>query len=387
MKVRSERVSGRGRWTRCAMVIAGVAGLCLASVASAWDAAGHRTITLLAIDRMDAQLASGDKDGPAGLAFVFSESGRAQAAYQSGEPDRYRAIRIGALKHVNDPDHYIDLEDLEAFGLTLKSLPPLRYEYLRALAIAKAEHPDNFKPYNEKTDPARTQEWPGFLPFGVMEHYAKLVSSFRQIRVLGALNDPARSAQMEAAKANVLYEMGQLSHLVGDAAQPLHTTKHHHGWVDENPDGFTTNRGIHAYIDGTILTIHELNDRTLKAADGPERPIADANNPWPEVLEHIQRSNDQVRPLYVLQRSGDLEKDAGKKLISERLLDAGSMLGSLYAQAWKASAMTEKDKDDFIRYDAPADPAQNPMKSTPHTSQPAAETPAQPATTSAPTTP
>ena len=118
-------------------------------------------------------------EGP--LAFVFADSGRAQVGYEAGEPDRYRSIHMAQLRQENEPDHYIDIEKLEQFGLTFSTIPPLRYEYLRDMAIAKHEHPESVEPYNEKRDPARTQEWPGFLPYAIMEHYGKLVSSDRQI--------------------------------------------------------------------------------------------------------------------------------------------------------------------------------------------------------------
>lgn len=358
-------------------LLAALLTLLVVSPARAWDAHGHRTITLLAIDRFQAGTAPGKPDATDQLVWLFTPASRAQAAYQSGEPDRYRAIRNPALKHINDPDHYIDVEDLEQFGLTLRTIPPLRYEYLRAMAVSKHEHPENAKPYNERTDFARTLEWPGYLPYSITEHYGKLVSSFRQIRVLDKLNDPARADQLAAARANVIYEMGQLSHFVGDAAQPLHTTTHHHGWVGDNPEGFTTNRGFHAYIDGTILGIHTLNYETLRdaCAGAPGRTV-DIANPFSDTLDHIQRSFDQMRPLYVLQKSGDLEKDPGKAFITERLCDGASMLGALYLAAWQASAMADKDAQDFIKYDQESKPTPNPMEENRRGAAPPASEPA-----------
>lgn len=359
------------------MMLRALACLCAATLLSpaahAWDAHGHRTIALLAIDQFAAAEQSDKNAKPGELDWLFATDSRTQVGYQSGEPDRYRAIRSPYLKHLNDPDHYLDVDDLEQFGLTLQTIPPLRYEYLRALAIAKHEHPENMKkPYNARTDPARTQEWPGYLPYSITEHYGKLISSFRQIRVLEKLNDPARAPQLAAARANVIFEMGQLAHFVGDAAQPLHTTEHHHGWVGDNPSGFTTNRGFHAYIDGTILGIHTLNYDTLKSACTATRTIS-PNDPaelFSETLAHIQRSFDQVRPLYELQKSGELEKDAGKVFITERLCDGASMLGALYFAAWQASAMTDKDAQDFIKYDQISQPTPNPMDGAKRTDPP-----------------
>ncbi|HMN39944.1 MAG TPA: hypothetical protein PKE29_03805 [Phycisphaerales bacterium] len=340
-------------------VFTAAAALCVfASSALAWDAHGHRTIAWLGMDAMAARVPEEARKGD--LAFVFAESGRAQVGYQSGEPDRYRAINLGQLRHENDPDHFIDIEQLEQFGLTLSTVPPLRYEYLRALAVAKHEHPESVDPYSEKRDPARTQEWPGFLPHAIMEHYGKLISSDRQVRVLGALDDPKRADQLAAARANVIFEMGQLAHFVGDAAQPLHTTLHHHGWIGPNPEGFTTAKGFHRYIDTTLLGLHHLTYDAIKGLCKAERTV-DKDNPWEDVLAHIQRSFDQVRPLYVLQKTGELEKDAGKAFMVERLCDGGAMLGAMYAAAWEASAMSAKDVSDFVKYDEVSSVEPNPM--------------------------
>jgi hypothetical protein len=345
---------------RTILAAAALTAVC-SSAALAWDAYGHRTIALLAVDVMQSKLPADATGETSPLAFVFQASGRNQVGYQAGEPDRYRAIHLGQLKHENDPDHYIDVEDLDQFGLTLSTIPPLRYEYLRVMAVAKHEHPENAKPYNERRDIARTQEWPGYLPYAIMEHYGKLISSDRQVRVLESLHDPKRADQLTAARSNVLFEMGQLAHFVGDAAQPLHTTCHHHGWVGDNPNGYTTNNGFHAYIDGTIVGIHGLSYDTLKGACATERTV-DRNDPWMDVLAEIQRSHDQLRPLYELQKSGDLEKEPGKKFITERFCDGATMLGTLYAAAWEASAMVPKDAADFLKYDEGSSGKPNPME-------------------------
>ncbi len=316
--------------------------LCV-SPAAAWDAYGHRTITLVALSGLA-------KAVPELPAFLTDESTRLVIAYQSPEPDRYRGYRSFALGHVNNPDHYIDVEDLEKFGLTLSTIPPLRYEYLRAMAVAQHEHPESFEPSNPKLDPMRVKDWPGFLPHAIVEHQAKLGSAFKSYRTLIAMGDRARPEQIETAKVNIIAEMGLLSHFVGDAAQPLHTTQHHHGWVGANPDGFTTDRGIHSYIDGTILSIHELTHDSLLPSVKFDRTV-DSADPWRDVLGHIQRSFDQMRPLYEMKKSGELEKDAGKKFITERLADASSMLSAMYASAWNASAPSERDVKDYVRYD------------------------------------
>lgn len=316
----------------------------VAQPATAWDCQGHRAITLLALDGFE-------RSTPDYPEWLRPERARLTAASNACEADRFRALTAPLyLSHENNPDHYLDVEKLAQFGLTLSTVPPLRYEYVRALAVAKHEHPDNVAPYNPKLDPSRSQEFPGYGAHAVMEWHGKLASSFKVVRTLEALNDPDRGLQLEAARANALYSMGMLSHFVGDLAQPLHTTEHHHGWIGDNPEGFTTDRRIHAYIDGEILIIHRLDYETLKATFSLEREVQESD-PWMDVLDHIQRSHDHVRDIYALFKTGELEKEPGKALIAERLQDGGAMLAAMFASAWRLGQPSEKDVKDFVRYD------------------------------------
>lgn len=305
----------------------------------AWNAHGHRTITYLALDGLPA-------DAPA---WLRDAEVRNRIAFQSNEPDRWRGWPADCLEHVNNPNHYLDLDDLGAFGLTLDSLPPLRGQYLRTLAVAKHVHPENVPAYDAKDDPTNSKEWPGFLPYAITEHYAALQAAFNQIRILESLNDPRRAFQLEQSRANAIYHMGMLSHFVGDAAQPLHTTRHHHGWVGENPNRYTTERGFHSFIDGRVLDIHGLTYASLKGGMEYGRAV-DAKDPWKDVLAHIQRSFVEVEPLYRLERDKELEGPRGKQFIETRLRDGASMLAALYSAAWSSSAPTQKQIEDWVKY-------------------------------------
>lgn len=323
--------------------------------ATAWDAAGHQLITRLALDRFSQRGSMPE--------WLKDKTITEMVVWQSGEPDRWRGLRTANLRNENEPEHYLDVEDLTPFGLTLRTVPQLRSEYTKLLNLARDKHPDKMKPYNPAMDPAKTQETPGYLPHSIMEHYEKLRSSMSTMRILEGLPDAAterRKIQIEQARANVRTELGLLAHVVGDAAQPLHTTEHHHGWIGDNPKGYTTDRGIHSYIDGTILTLHKLTYDTVKPANAepPATLVTDAQNPWKDVLTHIERSFTQVEPLYELKKSGELEKDAGKAMITERLRDGGAMLGDLYAAAWSVSEPTAKEIEDYLKYEAKDERAQ-----------------------------
>lgn len=327
-------------------IAAVAAGVLSASPALAWDAYGHRTITLVALEGF-AKLQPGVPE------WLRDESTRTKAAFQAAEPDRYRGFRSMTLGHVNNPEHYLDVEDLEKFGLTLSTVPELRYEYVRAMAVAQHEHGERFEPSNPKLDPMRVKDWPGFLPHAITEHHAKLGSAFKTLRTLERLGDKATPEQIAVARGNVIAELGHLSHFVGDMAQPLHTTKHHHGWVGDNPKGYTTDKGFHAYIDGTILTIHKVDRASVLAAATFEQKVG-VDGEWDAVVAGVQRSFDAVEPLYALEKAGTLTGETGRAFIHERLGDAASTLAALYASAWAASEPSEKDVADFVRYDSPA---------------------------------
>lgn len=313
----------------------------LASAARAWDAYGHRLITRVAIEGMT--------DAPA---WITSPDTLAQITDQAVVPDRWRSTRINQLIHLNNPEHYLDVEDLYPYGLSLKNLPTLRYEYVKALALAKERAGSDFRgrPVNPARDTAKTDELPGFIPYAIVEQYAKVQNAFLVVRTLEKINDPRRAHQLEMARANARVQMGMLAHYVGDAAQPLHMTRHHHGWVGENPNKYTTDRGFHSYIDGRILNIHKIKDADVRAFFDPKLAV-EARAPWDGVLEYLQSSFEQVEPLYILQKSGDLEREPGKEFIAQRLASGASMLAALYRAAWESSEPTEKDIADFKRYD------------------------------------
>ncbi|MBL8881012.1 MAG: hypothetical protein JNG88_18000 [Phycisphaerales bacterium] len=311
----------------------------LVTATSAWDAHGHRVITYLALDGLTADMPQ----------FLRENAIRDQIAEQSNEPDRWRGCDVSCLHHENAPDHYLDVELLDQFGLTLDSVPPLRYEYLRALAIAKHEHPDRVDAYDASKDPHRTKEWPGMLPWAIAEHQSKLQSAFNSLRILEALNEPARAHQLAMARANVAYHMGVLSHFVGDAAQPLHTTKHFNGWVGPNPSGYTSAKSFHSYIDGDVIELHKLTYAMLKPAMKHDRRIAEGEE-WSATLAHIRRGFERVDELYKLEKSGGLKSEPGKEFISERLRDGAETLTAYYRAAWEAAKPTSKQIADFKKY-------------------------------------
>ena len=315
-----------------------LAAVLLAPATIAWDAYGHRTITYLALKGLPADAS----------AWLRSQDTADRVAFQSNECDRWKGWTTDSLHHINKPDHYIDVELLDEFGLTLETVPRLRGEYLRAMAVSKHLHPEMVSPYDATHDPARTQEWPGFALHAIDENYAKLQATFNEIQILEQVNDSRREHQLRQARENAIFHMGLLAHFVGDVAQPLHTTKHHNGWVGDNPEGYVSERGIHYAMDGApedhkltvdMLASHVKYDTKLNAAD-----------PWDDVLDYLRRSHALVETVYKLQRDGQLDRQPGRELIIERISDGASMLSALYWGAWTSSKPTEKQIADWVRY-------------------------------------
>lgn len=324
----------------CRAVVAAVAAWAGQS-AWAWDGAGHRMITRVALRGLSSDMPAWLKDDASVLA----------TADQAQMPDRWRGVRVAQLTHLNNPDHYIDVDDLEPLGMTLRTMPVLRHEYVKQIALARAKPDFAGPPIDVKKDFAKTDEYPGFLPIAAMETYGKVVGAFKAVRMQEMLNkDGSRDVQIEAAKWNARVHLGQLSHFVGDASQPLHTTRHHHGWVGENPNGYTTDRGIHAYIDGGVLKVHEIKDADLEAKFEPERKV-DRDDLFGQMLTHIERSYAQMEPLYKMQKAGELEQPSGRAFIVERLADAASEMSAFVEAAWMEAAPTPEEVQNLVKFE------------------------------------
>ncbi|MFO0859316.1 MAG: hypothetical protein U0570_02080 [Phycisphaerales bacterium] len=330
-----------------------LAALSAAPVARAWDAPGHRAITTVGIERFSQAV----KDPS--IAWISEGDWTIQISDLATMPDRWRNIKNPFLAHLNNPDHYLDVEDLTDLGLSLQTIEPLRHEFAAQLRLARDSHPGAGRQSNPKLDTAKTDAYPGFLPQAMCENYAKLQSNFKTLRVLAKINDPARNNEVQATRMAIAMAMACLSHFTGDCAQPLHTTRHHHGWIGDNPNGYTTKKEIHAQIDAETLRKHELGVGAIRArlqAVPPPPDKIDPANPWSAVIGQIEQSHAAVEPLYKLEKSGELWQKPGAEFITERLADGANFLGELYVAAWEASAPSEEDVALFVKYDGFAAP-------------------------------
>ncbi len=317
------------------LIRAFVAGVWIAArwAAAAWDYEAHRVVNQLALAALPTNFP----------AFVRAPGAAERIAFLGGEPDRWRNMSADVvLSHCNGPDHYLDLEDLELCDLTPQTLPIFRYEMAGALALARRAHPERFAPVDPAKNADRTRELMGFLPWTIVEYCGKLRSGFSYLKAFR--EHGGTPEEIANAEANLIYIMGVMGHFVGDAAQPLHTTRHHHGWVGENPRGYTTWPGFHQWIDGDFFRkTGGVEAKPLLAKIRPAKTFSDPRQSeefFRQVMSFLLETHRQVEPLYELQKDGKLSAEgergrAGRVFLEAQLVQAGQWLGDLWFTAWQ----------------------------------------------------
>lgn len=290
----------------------------------AWDEDGHAIVTHLAIDALPADMPE----------WIRTPEIRERLVYLSSEPDRWRGQNNYQLDHINGPDHYMDEEKLHPYGLSLKNLPLFRVQFTDIMARQRTVDP------NAKPDRDYTRDLPGFLPYRIAELQWQISAGWTQLRTYEAFPDKVTPGMIRNARENIIYSMGLLSHFVGDGSQPLHITKHHHGWVGDNPKGYTTDKRFHAFIDGGVIDLQGINYDDLKPRALPPRRITKSKS-WRDVCNYLYETFEQVEPLYALEKSGELKKEKGKAFIEHRLLEGGSALAGVWSTAYRCSHLDE----------------------------------------------
>ncbi len=308
------------KWTT--VVMAALAMIVAVSDAEAWDEDGHAVVTLLAHDAL----------GPEMPDWLKTPAVRARLVYLSAEPDRWRGQGSTVLNHIANPDHYMDGEMLGQFGLSFKTLPVHRRQFLDIMATHRALHPDQFDPRDVKRDRDYTRLVPGLLPYRIAEVQWKIAANWTQLKTYEQHRDRVTDTMIANVRQNIVYHMGILGHYVADGAQPLHTTEHHHGWVGPNPKKYTTDSGFHRYIDDGVVSKHRISYDDLIDRVRPPRKVSTTEF-WRDICGYLAETHALVEPIYVLEKSGELNKPKGKAFIEGRLLEAGAML----AGVWKAS--------------------------------------------------
>ncbi len=325
--------------------------------AEAWDYEGHRAVNQIALATLPA-------DFPA---FVRAPAAAERIAWLASEADRWRSAPELPAIHVNAPDHYLDVEHLTAAGLDAATVSSFRYEFAAEFARGRAAHPQNFAPIDPAQNADRTREWPGFLPWTIAEYYGKLHGNFARLKVLEELGTPEDIAQTQAS---IVELMGIMGHFVGDAAQPLHTTKHHNGWVGDNPQGYTVWRGFHAWIDSGFINRARIDFSVLPAQARPATvlpfaPVAPGGRDpvFAHVMDYVLRQHALVEPLYRMEKARQFRAENNPPdaeavaFIHGQILVAGETLGDLWLTAWRSAAPDAFLRGQLIRRRAAADAA------------------------------
>jgi hypothetical protein len=321
------------------IILALLAGVPLSGLA--WDYEGHRLVNQLALGSLPTNFP----------AFVREPAAEERIAFLACEPDRWRNTPDLPLQHCNEPDHYIDLEELAPYNLTPRTLPVFRYDFVAQLALARKAHPEHFPTIEPTNNRAHVRELVGLLPWAIAENYGKLKSGFSYLKAFEAGDGTAQ--EIANAQQNILYVMGVMGHYVGDASQPLHATIHHHGWVGANPRGYTTNRSFHGWIDGGYFrkvggaSMGDLKKKlrpaalvTLRGREARPEEIFQAG------VVFIEEAFQLLEPLYQLEKEGKLSGDGetglqGKVFLENQLLKSGQMLGDIWYSAWRQAPPDE----------------------------------------------
>jgi hypothetical protein len=301
----------------------------------AWDYEGHRIVNQLA-------LASLPTNFPA---FVRPPAAAERIAFLAGEPDRWRNTPDLPLKHLNGPDHYIDLEALAWYDLKSEMLPVFRYDFVAQLSLARKAHPEKLPPIEPGRNEDHTRELVGFLPWAITESYGKLKSSFSYLKAFEE-ND-GTPEEIANAQQDAIYVMGVMGHYVGDASQPLHTTIHHHGWIGENPHNYSTKQSFHSWIDGGYFAktgganLKELQQK-LRAAQAVRINGREAKpeEMFQAAMLFIIEQHKLLEPLYQMDHDGKLSGEGengmqGKAFLEGQLIKSGQMLGDIWYSAWQ----------------------------------------------------
>jgi hypothetical protein len=288
------------------------------TAALAWGSTGHRMIGEIAVRALPAELPG----------FLHSPQAALDVGELSREPDRVK----GAGRAVDNdlsPGHFLDLDDDGKVlgGPLLSALPATRAEYETQL---RAAGQDSWKA--------------GYLPYSIVESYERLAQDFAYWRVLKAAEaNPAWaankawfSADRRRREAQILVDIGVLSHFVGDGSQPLHVTIHFNGWGNfPNPAGYSTEK-LHSPFESDLVQA-TVKEAAVAAQVAPFRSCACSMAQ--RTADYLAATGKLVIPFYELVKAGGLAPGdpRGTALATRQMAVGAGELRDLIAEAWRSA--------------------------------------------------
>ncbi len=295
-----------------------------AAQVGAWGSSGHRVIGVVAMQSLPETLPD----------FMRTPGAASDVGEYSREPDRWKGA---GQPHDRERDtaHFIDMDDqgrvMDHRGMTMDQLPRLKSEYDAALTRAGLD-----------VDTA------GYLPYAIMDAWQNLERDFAYWRVLNAAEtretDLAKREWYRADRLRreqlILRDIGVLSHYLGDASQPHHTTIHFNGWAGEsNPEGFTTSRRTHSAFESEYAS-RNLNPVIVRASMAPLN--VEGFDVKARTASYLNTTLGTVIPFYRLEKEGAFRDvdPRGAEFLNTRLTAGAEQLRDYVVAAWNVSAQS-----------------------------------------------
>lgn len=287
-----------------------------------WGAVGHHMAARAAVETLPGtgagQVAGSDSVESLPAFFVEAVD---QLVWLNPEPDRWRDRRFPEMDEAWRYDHYIDLENIPDPAILDEATD--RWDFFERLLVAGVENPK-----------VRV----GFAPFAVLELHQRLTSTFARWR---AEEDPQVRRFLEA---RILDDAGTLGHFVTDLSQPHHTTIHFNGWDEDqapNPEGFTTDRGIHSRFESRFVQSHVTYEDVRRRV---QERVTFFEAPRQAIMDYVRASNAEVETLYRIDRDHGFGPEdphpVALDFAATRIAVGAAMLRDLWWTAWVASAPT-----------------------------------------------
>jgi hypothetical protein len=254
--------------------------------ASAWDSRTHELIARLAVDALPAS--------PLRMTLAAEEN---QLQQDAVAPD-FELKRLNG--HAEAIRHYIDLEDYgpDPFANLNPDIAVMRQRYGEA-----------------------TLERSGTLPWTIEQVASQIQQAW---------------GQGDCHSAETL--SGYLAHYIGDASQPLHSTRDY--------DGLPQDRGIHARLESAA----DASVNQLESLARPQVRLIPVTSVWEVSIAEIRRANALIPAITQADRAARaatppddyhaydraLMAQEGP-LLAAQIADASSVLASVWLYEWKAA--------------------------------------------------